>query len=148
MKRQAHPVTGFYLETLLLIAVVVAVILVLTRVFGLARAQSAEAKMLTNAVCLAQNAAEAVSASDSPEALLSLLDENGNARPGEKSAVLASYDADMVPDAAGCLTVEATWEPADRDDSLIYSTVFVWYEGRTEPVYSLRTAVYLGEVSP
>lgn len=141
-------ITGFYLETLLLIAVFVAIILVLTQVFGLGRAQSGQAKLLTNAVTLAQNAAEAVSASDSPETLLSLLDENGNARPGGQSAILASYDADMTPDADGCLTVEVTWEPADREERLVYSTVHVWYEGMDEPVYSLRTAVFLGEVSP
>ncbi len=147
MKRQTH-ITGFYLETLLLIAVFVAIILVLTQVFGLSRAQSGQAKLLTNAVTLAQNTAEAISASDSPEALLVLLDENGSARQGEKGQILASYDADMTPAPGGSLTVEATWEPSDPDDSLVYSTVSVWYEGKAEPVYTLRTAVYLGEVAP
>ena len=36
---------------------------ILSQVFGLAKAQSNEAQQLTNAVCLAQNAAEAAAAS-------------------------------------------------------------------------------------
>ena len=147
MTKREH-ITGFYLETLLLIVVFVAIILVLTQVFGLSRAQSAEAKMLTNAVCLAQNAAEAVSAAESPEALLSLLDEGGNARAGERESVLATYDDDMRPDTEGPVTVEVTWEPSDGDERMIYSTVSVWRTGASEPVYTLRTAAYLGEVSP
>ena len=147
MTKREH-ITGFYLETLLLIAVFIAIILVLTHIFGLSQAQSAEAKALTNAVCLAQNAAEAVSASSGPEELMALLDENGNVRPGEKQSVLAAYDADMRPDAEGPLTVEVTWEPTERDERMVYSTVFVWNEGMAEPVYSLRTAAYFGEVSP
>ena len=72
-------VTSFYVETLILIIVFVAVILALTQVFGLSKKQSEEAKLLTGAVTLAQNAAEAFSAADSAESLLSLLDEGGNA---------------------------------------------------------------------
>lgn len=147
MKKHSH-ITGFYLETLLLIAVFIAIILVLTHVFGLGRSLSGEAQTLTNAVCLAQNAAEAVAASDSPEVLLDLLDEGGNARAGDKANVLASYDDDMEPSTEGRYRVEVTWEPADGNDELVYSTVSVTFDGGAEPVYSLRTAVYLGEVQP
>ena len=79
MKRKQH-ITAFYLETLLMIVVFISIILVLTRVFGSARVQSVEAKQLTSAVTLAQNTAEAVSASRSPEELLQILNEDGNAR--------------------------------------------------------------------
>ena len=147
MTKREH-ITGFYLETLLLIVVFVAIILVLTQVFGLSRAQSAEAKMLTNAVCLAQNAAEAVSAAESSEELLSLLDEGGNARAGEKESVLVTYDDDMRPAAEGPVTVEVTWETADGDARMVYSTVSVWRSGAPEPVYTLHTASYLEGVSP
>ena len=57
MKKNGH-ITGFYLETLLLIVVFIAIILVLTQVFGLAQVQSVRAKQLTEAVTLAGNAAE------------------------------------------------------------------------------------------
>ena len=52
MKKNGH-ITGFYLETLLLIVVFIAIILVLTQVFGLAQVQSVRAKQLTEAVTLA-----------------------------------------------------------------------------------------------
>ena len=67
-------VTSFYVETLILILVFVAVILALTQVFGLAKKQSEEARLLTSAVTLAQNAAEAFSAADSAESLRALLE--------------------------------------------------------------------------
>lgn len=98
-------VTSFYVETLLLIVVFVAVILALTQVFGLAKKQSEEARLLTGAVTLAQNAAEAFSAADSAESLLSVLDENGNAVLSN-GTVTASYGADMKPDPDGVLRVE------------------------------------------
>ena len=143
MKKKSH-ITSFYLETLLLIVVFIAIILVLTQVFGLGRVQSGEAKLLTNAVCLAQNTAEAVSASEDEQALLRLLDENGNAYvPDDSSAaVRACYSADMTPDADGSLQVDVTWEP---DGSLVFSTITVTYGSDPEPVYVLDTAVYLRE---
>ena len=64
MKRSQ--LTSFFLEALLLVIVFVAMILVLTGVFGASHAQSKEAKFLTQAVTLAANAAEAVSAADDP----------------------------------------------------------------------------------
>ena len=98
-------VTSFYVETLILIVVFVAVILALTRVFGLAKKQSEEAKLLTGAVTLAQNAAEAFSAAESAEELFTLLDEGGNAAL-EGMVVTAAYGADMKPDPNGVLRVE------------------------------------------
>ena len=64
MKRQQ--LTSFYFEALLLVAAFAAMILVLTGVFGTARARSVEARRLTRAVTLAANAAEAVSAAEGP----------------------------------------------------------------------------------
>ena len=98
-------VPSFYVETLILIVVFVAVILALTRVFGLAKKQSEEAKLLTGAVTLAQNAAEAFSAAESAEELFTLLDEGGNAAL-EGMVVTAAYGADMKPDPNGILRVE------------------------------------------
>lgn len=142
MKKHAQ-ITGFYLETLLLIVVFISIILVLTQVFGIGRAMSGRAELLTNAVCLAQNAAEAVSASETPEEVAALLNENGNARISE-GCVEACYDRDMRPaPEAPALRVLVTWEPAA--DGMIYSTITVTNGG--DPVYSLDTAVYVGEVA-
>ena len=73
MKKNGQ-ITAFYIEALLLIVVFLAIILVLTQVFGLARQQSIAAGQLTDAVTLAGNAAEAVSASADPDELFHLLD--------------------------------------------------------------------------
>ncbi len=138
-------ITAFYIETLLLILVFIAIILVLTQVFGAGRKQTAEARLLTSAVCLAENAAEAVSASDTPEGVLALLDENGNAEILENSkypTVMARYDGDMTPDAKGDVLVYVTWQ--DSGDSLVYSDISV-RSGDAETVYALSTAVYREE---
>ena len=96
MKRKQH-ITAFYLETLLMIVVFISIILVLTRVFGRARLQSVEAKRLTAGVTLAQNTAEAVSASGSPQDLLDLLNEKNNAilqtaDDTEETVIITLYD--------------------------------------------------------
>ena len=119
-------ITAFYLETLLLIAVLVAVILVLTGVFSGAKAQSARAGRLTQAVVLAENAAEAVAASDSLEAVQGLLDENGNTRV-EDRVLTVFHDA---------FQVHITWEP---NGALASSTITVFWND--SEIYALETAV-------
>ena len=134
-------ITAFYIETLLLIVVFISIILVLTQVFGAGRRQTDEARLLTGAVCLAQNAAEAVSASDTPEGVLALLNESGNAEILDDSrypTVRARYDGDMNPSADGDVLVYVTWRP--DGDSLVYSDISV-SRGDSQPVYSLNTAV-------
>ena len=59
-----HPITAFYIEALILIMVFVGIILLLTQIFGAGRMLSSDADRLTRAVGLAQNAAEAVAASE------------------------------------------------------------------------------------
>ena len=109
MKKHSH-ITGFYLETLMLIVVFLVIILVLTQVFGLAQMQSTKAKRLTGAVILAQNAAEAVSASKTPEELLTLLNDDNNAFPMTDTAgVTACYDINLNPDAGGIYRVDVSW---------------------------------------
>ena len=164
MKRKQH-ITAFYLETLLLIVVFISIILVLTRVFGRARVQSVEAKRLTAAVTLAQNTAEAVSASGSPQDLLDLLNEKNNAVLQSADAaddpastvITALYDEDLqpVPEIRpGSLIVETQWgasAPSDADpetidpeagQNLVNVTIRVYSADRTTEIYSLDTAVY------
>ena len=148
MKKHAH-ITAFYLETLLLIIVFIGIILVLTRVSGICRSMSTDAELLSNAVCLAQNAAEAVSASDSPDTLAALLDEGGNVH-ASGSGVEALYEKNMTPDQDGDapLRVLITWEPSLEDSRFIRSAISVYSRNRDRPVYELATAVYLEGVSP
>ena len=111
MKKE-RSMTAFYLETLLMVLIFVAVIVIISQVLGLAKEKSREADQLNSAVCLAMNAAEAVSASDSDEALLQLLDENGNAAvtgdgQADAPALTALDDGSMrpmPPEAALCAT--------------------------------------------
>ena len=148
--RKSEHVTAFYVEVLLMIVVVTVMVLVLTNVFALSRMESATAKSLTNAVCLAENAAEAFSASSTPEQLLALLDEGGNAGFAEGAAVTtlrASYDADMRPDAEGGTVLLITWEPEGAwTGGLVRCTITVLSEDGSE-VYTLRTAVCLREAA-
>ena len=148
MKKSGH-ITGFYLETLILITVFISIILVLTQVFGLARVQSARARELTEAVALAGNAAEAVSASETENALLALLDENGNARPMPDTAgVTACYDADLNPAPQGDYRVDVTWLPEETETgTMIRSVIEVRCGENSEPVYRLETESFRPEVS-
>ena len=139
MKKQ-HLIS-FYLESLLLIAFFVAMILVLTGVFGAARAKSAQARRLTQAVTLAANAAEAVSGADSLAQAAALLDEGGNVRIAD-GQLQADYLADGSPclDGAGALRVCVSWEPSAPDGSLITSRIDVYAAEDTAPLYTLETA--------
>ena len=166
MKRKQH-ITAFYLETLLMIVVFISIILVLTRVFGNARVQSAEAKQLTSAVTLAQNTAEAVSASGSPEELFSILNAEQNALIRQEAEngsafVTAVYDKKMdpveiadeirknaeagSPDSllhSGDLIVETAWTPSKEQEGMVDAVVTVYNGSTGRAVYTLDTSVYV-----
>ena len=145
MKRR-H-ITGFYIETLVLIVIFVTVVLVLTQIFGVSRNESRSARKLTNAVTLAENAAEAVSASKDPEALVQLLNTDNNARYDEEEGVLVYYGEDLRPSADGNYLVQVGWAPQQTGSgTLVNSPISVWYGQEREPLYVLETAVYLPEV--
>ena len=148
MKRQSH-ITGFYLETLMLIVVFIAIILVLTQIFGLAQMQSVKAKQLTDAVVLAGNAAEAVSASKTADELLALLNENDNAFPMQDAAgVTARYDGDLLPERDGSYRVDVTWLPEETGTgTMVGSVVEVRCGEAAEPVFRLETEAFRPEVS-
>lgn len=153
-KRKCH-ITAFYIETLILAAVFTMVILVLTRVFAWSGQLGKRAEILTSAVHLAENAAEAVAASDSLEDVKALLDENGNAQilgeeTGEEGRILRiRYDETGNPAPEGGLWVEVAWKPAGArtasglEAGLAECTVQVFWSGAAEPVYDLETAVYV-----
>ena len=165
MNGQRH-MTAFYLESVLIGIIFVLVISVLAQGFSQARIESQEAEKLTNAVCLAQNAAEAVGAADSKDVLTQLLDENGNAELREnaagQAAVYAFYDGDMQPvtkeeaskivrdhKAESVLMVKATWEPADSGTgTFVNSNIAVYCDASKEPLYTLHTGVYLKKDRP
>ena len=148
MKKHSH-ITGFYLETLMLIVVFVLIILVLTQVFGLAQMQSTSAKQLNGAVILAQNALEAVSASETLEDLLTLLNDNDNAVfMADTAGVTACYDSDLNPDAEGNYRVDVTWLPEETENGiLVHSVAEVRCDDTEAPVYRLETERFRTGVS-
>ena len=144
-------VTAFYVEVLLLAVGLILIVLVLTQIFALGRSQSASAGELTDAVCLAQNAAEAVAASSSPEELLERLDEGGSAVLLDGTAVptiRAAFDAQMRPDSEGRMIVLVTWEQESAvKGELAHSTITVCAREGMREIYSLRTAVFIKEAA-
>ena len=106
VKKSAH-ITAFYLETLLLITVFIAIILVLTQVF----------------------AAEAFSLAETPEALRELVGERAVLR--EDPLSLEYRD--------GAYRVELDWR---ADGGLAESTVRIFRDGITDPVYTLETGSF------
>lgn len=82
MKRRAQ-LTAFYLETLIMIVVMIGILLVLTQVLGSSRRQSAQAKRLTEAVTIAQSVAEAASRSDDLSGLRNTLEADSFTIKGE-----------------------------------------------------------------
>ncbi len=144
MKRQQ--LTAFYLEALVLVVIFVVMILVLTGVFGTARAQSAQAQRLTQAVTLAANAAEAVSAADDFEQAAALLDEGGNVHI-TKDQITALYNSDGTPcpDENGALRLTVTWEPSEEDAAFVVSRISVYAAQEDIPAYTMETARYRKE---
>ncbi|MBQ9059757.1 MAG: hypothetical protein IJ128_01265 [Firmicutes bacterium] len=153
---RGRTMTAFYLETVLMVIIFVLVIAILSQVFGMSRSESRQAEQLTNAVCLAQNAAEAAAASESEEGMLQLLQENGHAKLEEKdgqTVLTACYDADMKPvseEAAAAdeaaLRLEATWVPEkSAGGSFVNSDIAVYAGPAEDPVYTLDTGVYVRE---
>ena len=151
MKKNGQ-ITAFYIETLLLIVVFLAIILVLTQVFGLARQQSIAAGRLTDAVTLAGNAAEAFSAGAGPEELLHLLNENDNAvRLPDKACITAYYDHDRNPDpqhgtaptGQGSYRVDVNWEEKATETGTMLAAVIEVFCGESgEAVYRLETSSF------
>ena len=146
MKKQQ--LTSFYLEALLLVLVFVAMILVLTGVFGVSRAQSVKADRLSQAVTLAGNAAETVAAADSPEQAAQLLDEGGNVRLAD-GQLEGLYLADGSPcaDGRGVLRLTVSWEASDEYDSLVTNRIAVYDAEKDTLIYTLETACFRKEAA-
>ena len=144
-KKKRH-ITAFYMEMLVLVAVFIVVILILTRVFAMSRQQSAKAEILTNSVCLAENTAEIVAASESEETLLAMLGQAGNVsvlEEGGDRIFRSRYDDKMIPAEEGNFSVEVEWIPEEgKEGSFIKSTIRVYWKEGTEAIYTLNTGVF------
>ena len=170
MKNKHAHVTAFYLETLLMILVFVAVILMLTQVFGQSRKLSAEAGYLSDAATISESVSAAVRASEDEEQLLSTFvwaasgSDNAaggaDAAAGESGAaesarllddaavptIEVTFNEDLAPAADGPYTVTATWEKTEgaRGD-YVESEITVYRDGIEEPVLTTKTGTYTGK---
>lgn len=131
---------AFYIETFALFAVFAAAAVVLARGFVLAGKLSRDARALSNAVHLAENAAEMASASESGEMLFGLLNENGNVGEIEEGVYRARYDADMLPSADGIYSVDVSWNK--EEGRLVKCAISVYQNGEAEPLYALDLTLY------
>ena len=129
---------AFYIGTLAMVVMLLIVSLTVLRVFGAARADSRRAELLTKSVVLAENAAEAFSASDSPETLCGLLGGELAQTDGGYS-VSVRYDEDMNAQSDGTIVLCVEWQ---QEGLLASGTVTVSSGG--EILYTLETAVYTG----
>lgn len=160
--------TAFTVELLGLFILLTAVITIVTGVFVMTRANSLKARQLTEAVILAQNAAEISSAAEDEEQLagmLSGLDGSGANESfviggGEdgRLAVLASMDAADSPEDAELylITLRREQEDAAGGRSYARDTIEVFAPGTvtqgfeepvdpsalTEPLYTLEAGTY------
>ena len=124
MKRQTR--AAFYVETLLLVSALVAVVLILAKCFSTAEQTRLRAGELTGAVHLTRTPAV----------------------PTE-SGFRLYYDEDFRADPAGSLCLEISWDRRPQAGcGLVSYTIAVAHTDRDEEVYRLETAVYLGEETP
>mgnify|MGYP001784014201 CR=1 FL=1 len=137
---------AFYVEALLLVLALLAVVLILTQCFAAAERTRENARQLTEAVHLVRNAAEAAAGADSPETLARLLaDDAGNATD---SGLQISYNESMEPDPAGAMSLQISWDKRPEPGGGLV-TYTIWVTTReNEELYRLETAVYLGREKP
>lgn len=141
MKKTRH-ITAFYLEALLLVGVLVAVVLILTRCFALAHTARQAAEELNNGTILAKNAAEAVECAADAVELARILNENGNAS-AEGDIVTVYYDTDMTPNAGGQIRLTAVPAPQQYGaGELVYYTITVENVALQKTIYTLETAAW------
>ena len=73
MKQKVH-ITAFYIETLIMITVMMGILLVMTQILGISKQGNVQAHRLTQAVTIAQSAAETASAASDLETFREALD--------------------------------------------------------------------------
>lgn len=156
MKNKHAHITAFYLETLLMILVFVAIILMLTQVFGASRKLSMEAGYLSDAATISESVSAAVRAADDEKALLGILNgTTGDSANGTPAVLLKGarvptievrYDDDLAPAGDGAYEVTVTWEEtAGTRGDYVDSEITVRRDGVEDPVLVTHTGTYTGK---
>lgn len=133
---------AFYLETLLLVLFLLAVLAVLVQLFAAARRQSLVAERLTTAAQLARNVSEAFAATEDWQAF-------GQVLAGPAGLAWQQDEAALLPEQTGqknggpyTVTLRRA-ETAAGAGRMALLTVEVWAGSGSEPVYALTAQKYL-----
>ena len=138
MKRNGH-VTAFYVETLVMIAVLMGILLILASVFGLSRRESVHARRLTEAVTAAQNVAETLSVSrDFGSCCQKLGLEDISLDSGEEGQEECSGS---LKDASCFVRVLRKW----KSGTMAEHEIRIYDASGQELIYELDTSCYLPE---
>lgn len=142
MRKQTR--TAFYVETLLLIGALVAVVLILAQCFSVAEQTRLQAEELTNAVHLARNAAEAAAGAETHEELAHFLSQDAMVNP-EESGFRICYDKAFQGELSDPLVLTISWDRKPQPGcGLVNYTIIVESTVWNREIYRLETAIYLG----
>ena len=138
----------FYVETFILLFFFLAVIVIISRVLVGARAESIHARDLTNAVILAEDAAEIARASSDPEEICALFGTSGSGDSEAEATLPMSLELrcgeDLVYAVDGRYLVAVTWDrEAHAAGDLVTAQIRVSLFESGEELYTLDTASWL-----
>ncbi len=131
---------AFYVETILLVLFLLLSLTVLARMLGTARQLSREARQLSCAVRIAQDAAEQLAASDSREDFAVLL----GARQTEDGTLARAYNAEGAPAAdaiPAAYTLLCRLEETAQPHGVLLTAYFTVCND-SEALYELETQKY------
>ena len=142
--RRSRGGAAFYVETLLLVLFLLASLTVLVQILGAAKRTSREARELSTAVSIAQNAAELFAASGSREDFAALLGAEKTAR----GTLRAAYDVQggwTEDETQGAYVLEAVLDETPRQAGEMRTAHFVVTAADGDTVlYELDTQKYIG----
>ena len=142
--RRSRGGAAFYVETLLLVLFLLASLTVLVQILGAAKRTSREARELSTAVNIAQNAAELFAASGSQEDFAALLGAEKTAR----GTLRAAYDVQgggTEDETQGAYVLEAVLDETPRQAGDMRTAHFVVTAADGDTVlYELDTQKYIG----
>ena len=134
---------AFVVELLLLFVILLFVIVVITKTFMTSRSQSLHARHLTEAVCVAEEVAEATAAAaDRAEAaeLLESLEQAGAVQE-DGDGISLTVDVFTENGTKDSYAVYLLWEE-DAEGDFVEKTIRVHDGNGEEPLYTLKTGTY------
>lgn len=143
MKKTRNPV--FIVELLLLFVILLLLITVITKTFMASRSQSLRAKHLSEAVVLAEEAAEVSNAAKDIDEAVQLFDGLDQVRSVNEEGGTIELQMDFTSDDGSVDDYRVVIDiEEEKDDFSVYSakTIDVYYGNVTDPVYTLTTGSY------